>query len=164
MVDSSLDWGQDLPALKERLGHQNSGDRVYLSYFGTGNPKYYGIEAEMLPSYIDFRPPSNHDEPWGAGLYCISATMLQSVYSYAAGHWSVPYERAYQNLLQGKQVPNRDFYLRQLRLARLCAYLRHRRPDDTAGYSILIFHLTEDDVRQALLGPPAELVPAVDMR
>jgi len=45
----------------------------------------------------------------------------------------------------------------QLRLARLCAFLRRREPDDQVGYSILIYRLSDADVQQALNGPPAEL-------
>ena len=49
----------------------------------------------------------------------------------------------------------------QLRLARLSAYLRRRQPDDQVGYSILIFRLSDDEVRDALNGAPAELLPEV---
>jgi hypothetical protein len=52
----------------------------------------------------------------------------------------------------------------QLRLARLCAYLRRREPDDQIGYSILIFRLSDEDVRDALNGPPAELLPEVGVK
>ena len=49
--------------------------------------------------------------------------------------------------------------LRDLCLGRLCAYLRQREPDDEVGYSILIYHLSDAQVREALEGPPAELRP-----
>ena len=42
----------------------------------------------------------------------------------------------------------------QLRFARLCAWLRPRQPDDEVGHSILIYRLTDGDLRQALTGPP----------
>jgi len=48
-----------------------------------------------------------------------------------------------------------------LRFARLCAFLRRREPDDNVGYSILIYRLSDQDVREALYGPPAELLPEV---
>ena len=44
LADSSLDWGQDLPALKKWLDGQGlqqpGGSGVYLSYFGTARPEY----------------------------------------------------------------------------------------------------------------------------
>src|SRR6185436_4040357 len=43
LVDSSLDWGQDLPGLKRWLDENAKDAPVYLSYFGTGEPFYYGI-------------------------------------------------------------------------------------------------------------------------
>jgi len=60
--------------------------------------------------------------------------------------------------LRGEQAMEYDDF-EQLRLARLCAYLRHREPDDQVGYSILIYRLSDRQVQQALLGPPAELLP-----
>jgi hypothetical protein len=49
LVDSSLDWGQDLPGVKRYLDSETSaGGRNYLSYFGTASPAYYGIKATLL--------------------------------------------------------------------------------------------------------------------
>jgi len=47
LIDSSLDWGQDLPQLAtelDRLGF----DRVLLNYFGTAMPESYGVTAERF--------------------------------------------------------------------------------------------------------------------
>src|SRR5439155_13724202 len=49
LVDSSLDWGQDLPGLQRH-------HPAYLAYFGTGSPRYYGIVASLLPSFIGVPP------------------------------------------------------------------------------------------------------------
>jgi hypothetical protein len=46
----------------------------------------------------------------------------------------------------------------KLRIARLCAYLRHRTPVAQPGYSILVYRLTDEEAHQAVLGPPVELV------
>jgi 4-amino-4-deoxy-L-arabinose transferase-like glycosyltransferase len=56
-----------------------------------------------------------------------------------------------------------------VRMARLTAYLRQRQPDDTIGYSVLVYHLSDAEVRQALdepwpLGDPKmeqDVVPAL---
>lgn len=40
VVDSNLDWGQDLKRLKKWI-EENKIDKIYLDYFGGGNPEYY---------------------------------------------------------------------------------------------------------------------------
>jgi hypothetical protein len=76
LVDSNLDWGQDLKGLKRYLDQQGI-RRLWLSYFGTASPAYYGIVYNYLPSYWIVRP--NMDtEP--TPYVAISATNLQGVY------------------------------------------------------------------------------------
>jgi hypothetical protein len=41
--DSNVDWGQDLGRLADRLRERYPGERVWLSYKGSGVPDYYGI-------------------------------------------------------------------------------------------------------------------------
>jgi hypothetical protein len=41
----------------------------------------------------------------------------------------------------------------RMRTGRLAAFLRHRRPDAMAGYSILIYRLSDADVDLAVNGP-----------
>jgi hypothetical protein len=50
LVDSSLDWGQDLPGVKRYLDRHKVAAPVYFAYFGTGNPDWYGIQARALCS------------------------------------------------------------------------------------------------------------------
>ena len=183
LVDSSLDWGQDLPALKQWLQANHLDQQkevpVYLSYFGSSNPTFYGIKAERLPGYLDLDVTGRGIMRLKGGVYCISATMLQMVPIFPRGHWSYEYEQQYQPLVHtaylaladqapiGAASPRRrlipDDIKEQLRvfpylqLGRLCAYLRGRAPDDYIGYSILIYRLSDEDVRQALFMPPAEL-------
>ncbi len=47
--DSNLDWGQDLKGVKQFMDRRGI-QRVQLSYFGTADPAYYGIDYEYLPS------------------------------------------------------------------------------------------------------------------
>ena len=138
------------------------------------------MDARQIFSYQDWRAePPLYDLT--GGVYCISATMLQSVYTLARGPWAVQYEQRYQRVrqaIEGHRAaivsqpeagrPGGAEYVawrqlvkefEQLRLARLSAYLRRRVPDDQVGYSILIFRLTDAEVRRALDGPPAELLP-----
>ena len=76
LVDSNLDWGQDLKGLK-RYMDEHGIRRVWLSYFGTASPDYYGIAYNYLPSYLIFHPNAEKEPtPYVA----VSATNLQGVY------------------------------------------------------------------------------------
>jgi hypothetical protein len=175
LADSSLDWGQDLPGLARWLARNNAGPgaaRVYLSYFGTGDPDYYRLAATKLPFTNGFKLV----HPWyemRGGLYCISATMLQQVYSPFRGEWTPEWEREYQRERADEPLFRQYFadavireelqargltaaFVRkwqrydQLRFARLCTVLRARQPDVMIGYSILIYRLTDEEVADAV--------------
>jgi hypothetical protein len=176
LADSSLDWGQDLPALKQWLdgeGLQRPGaSTVYLSYFGTARPEYYGIKAIPLAGFIDRRPPQPPD-PLGGGVYCISATVLDVIGpSFYKPVDETNYQAALQNLLAfaraseneqtwsallrqtGEQYWHDLFrQFDQLRTGRLVAFLRNRQPDAMVGYSILIYRLSDREVAAAVNGP-----------
>ena len=166
LVDSSVDWGQDLPALKNWLDQRTSSStQPYLAYFGTALPRWYGIEATPLP--LD--SSTQRLSPLEPGTYCISATTLQQVYSSEHGKWTAQYESAYRfslaraahhGLVANDSVTN-GASLQRLQFARLCAYLRKRQPIANVGNSILIFQLNRRELDQALYGPPAELVPSL---
>ncbi len=81
LVDSNLDWGQDLKGLK-RYMDEHGIKRVWLSYFGTASPDYYGIAYNYLPSYIIFNP---RRESVPTPFVAISATNLQGIYLPALG-------------------------------------------------------------------------------
>ena len=82
---------------------------VFLSYFGSGNPVLYGIDARQIYSYQDWRADRPLFDLRG-GIYCVSATMLQSIYTRTPGPWSVPYERAYQTArLAVERLPAPDW-------------------------------------------------------
>jgi hypothetical protein len=82
LVDSSLDWGQDLRGLKPYM-EAHGIPRVKLSYFGTADPEYYGIACDLLPSYLPL--PREVVRTFAPGdVLAISATNLQGVYLEAA--------------------------------------------------------------------------------
>ena len=75
--DSNIDWGQELPDLAR--WQRNHSDRlIYLAYFGTADPHYYGIR------YLDLSelPPAAPQSPSNAAppVYAISAALLQIPY------------------------------------------------------------------------------------
>lgn len=81
LVDSNLDWGQDLKGLAAyQRAHPQ--EPLYLSYFGAAKPEYYGIQAKYLPSFNPGNKrrevTSFNDVPSGA-LVAVSATSLQGL-------------------------------------------------------------------------------------
>lgn len=77
LVDSNLDWGQDLKGLK-RWMDANQVTHINLCYFGTADPAYYGIECTQLPGSPFFvESPSAPQLP---GYVAVSVTQLQGVY------------------------------------------------------------------------------------
>jgi hypothetical protein len=74
LVDSNLDWGQDLKNLKTYMD-QHGLDSIYLAYFGSAHLDYYGIHALPLPEQ---EPVDLQTRP--EAIYAISATYLQSGY------------------------------------------------------------------------------------
>jgi len=82
LVDSNLDWGQDLSGLADWADERDL-EPLWLSYFGEARPDYYGLPFRGLPSF----PPRlmNPDaQPFypadpAPGIYAISATNLQGV-------------------------------------------------------------------------------------
>lgn len=175
LVDSSLDWGQDLPAVKEWIDSRQSianGKPLYLAYFGTADPRWYEIDARLI--LPENKLSHTDDLALNGGLYFVSATTLQSVYTRELGPWCAPYEQRYQNELAEicrrrkngiAQISNesatisaknmREF--ERLRFERLCAYLRHQKPIAQIGYSIFVFDLNDAEINAALYGPPVEL-------
>ncbi len=182
LVDSSLDWGQDLPGLAtwlERRRPADDGLGVYLSYFGKDDPERLGLSAHHLPFVPDDRR-KRELLPLGAGVYAISATMLSGVYSPFPAPWSAEDERLWNEarahaaafdsaradpvrlsaLLarDGEELWQRRMAeFEQLRFARLCAALRRRTPNHVVGGSILIHELDGEQVKAAIFGPPVEL-------
>ncbi|NVN99762.1 MAG: glycosyltransferase family 39 protein [Geobacteraceae bacterium] len=80
LVDSNLDWGQDLKGLKKYMDAHGI-QKISLSYFGTDTPQRYGIEYDWLPSYYLVNPePDKIDTTPRTRYVAISATNLQGVY------------------------------------------------------------------------------------
>ena len=205
LVDSSLEWGQELPAVKRwqdaHAAELDDGTQgYYFSYFGTGDPESYGIAARRLHSFFDWREPIH--ERLLPGVYLVSATMLEPVYYFSrnmhsfVGPWNKVYEREYQtrhrhaqaffaareraraagddSLLLNWVRENRPADMAEsdaasfwedllsaydfIRFCRLTCFLRHREPDEHINYSVYVFRLNASDLRQALEGPPPELL------
>jgi len=73
LVDSNLDWGQDLKLLKRYMDAQGIKE-IYLDYFGSVDPAFYNISYKKIDGNTSLFPK---------GWYAVSATKLQGVYSQA---------------------------------------------------------------------------------
>ena len=79
LVDSNLDWGQDLKRLAA-WAKQAGNPPLELSYFGSADPAYYGLVSEALPGYTSPHAPRVTREIAPGDLLAVSATNLQGVY------------------------------------------------------------------------------------
>jgi hypothetical protein len=176
LVDSSLDWGQDLPGLGDYLTERKAegfSEPIYVSYFGSGGAvgkRHFGVEGQTLPG--SWPKDARGDLTFKPGLYAISVTNLQQVYT-GLYDWTEKNEVDYQALLptfeSAMAAPNTaqarktwttsrmqsdmKRFLR-LRFARLCAYLREQEPDHSINHTILIYDLDADELTQARTWTP----------
>jgi len=186
-VDSSLDWGQDLPGLSRWLDTQPHPEPVFISYFGKGQPELEGITATRFgDSFFDTRSRKVPAAVRG-GTFAISATMLQRVYTPVRGPWTPSFEATYLDLRlwvarfaqrestapiispAGNEITLDEatsllWKFEDLQFGRLCHYLTYRGPDDHVGYSILIYQLSDDEVTLALHAPLSELNHTIETR
>jgi hypothetical protein len=162
LVDSSLDWGQDLPDVKRWLDAHPPDGPVFISYFGSGDIVYYGVHATRIGDVnFDVRTRKSPAIMTG-GLWIISVTQFQQDYTEARGPWDPEKEVKYRKLLanvleMSKSGKKLTLYegntFEEFQFARLCNYLRGREPLAELDYTFLIFRLTDDEVEQALYGP-----------
>lgn len=147
-VDSSLDWGQALPALRAWLAiNRRPGESAYLSYFGNAWPPHYGVRPTWFLPAVNIARPAQGPYEYTPGLYCISASSLAGINSAYNGPWRPQWDAL---LHDPETEPARREVLRFTRLRR---YLQSRKPDAQAGYAILIYRLDTHEIDEALRGP-----------
>ncbi len=174
VVDSSLDWGQDGPALTEELQRvRRPGEPVWLAWFGSVDPRRFGVAAHPLPSFARWTPQGD-PRPLRPGLYAVSATQLQGVYLPDPGPWGQTKEQEYQRaqtqwrrwlLSSGEPLARAELLVEReamawsddlsryehLRFQKLCDWLKAKaEPVGRAGHSVLIYRLNDEDLRSAL--------------
>jgi hypothetical protein len=77
LLDSNLDWGQDLKPLKRWMDAHHV-EQINLGYFGTADPAYYGIRGTQLlgsPSFLG----AQITEPRLPGYVAVSVQNLHGV-------------------------------------------------------------------------------------
>src|SRR5262249_42207459 len=143
LIDSNMDWGQDLVALQKWCQRTIPGQRIGLAYFGQINPSIFALRGEPLPWFLPpVRPsttelmdtnlasamvgPAPRVEP---GYYAISRTAL----------YGLPW-RFYD--------PNARALSPEWNASEFGAfsYFRELRPERNIGHSINIYRL---DAEQA---------------
>jgi len=178
LLDSSIDWGQDLPRLRAWLDEQGTlasdGPPIYLEYFGTAPIAAYGLDRVQM---LDGKSP-RWFQALRPGVYAVSVTHLHQVYR-PFHTWTAKHEQAYTQLsgvadrLVASAVDRAKLdaieaelggaerfdalmgHYGKLRMARLMQYLVAREADGRAGHSIRIYHLSQGLLNEALRGPPA---------
>ncbi|HTS17362.1 MAG TPA: glycosyltransferase family 39 protein [Verrucomicrobiae bacterium] len=91
LVDSNIDWGQDLKGLKQWMEKRGI-EHINLSYFGTADPAYYQIHCTYLGGGPWFDQPLV-DDPELPGYVAVSVTNLRGV------HFPVDLRDSYKALL-----------------------------------------------------------------
>ena len=78
LVDSNLDWGQNLWDLRTWMADHGD-ETVRYAHYSPADPAAYGVEADFLPP----DPRAVPFTPWRPepGLYAIGATVLQGPYA-----------------------------------------------------------------------------------
>jgi hypothetical protein len=130
LVDSNLDWGQDLPALRQVMEARGI-ESVNLAYFGKAVPEVYGVRYRPLPGYLRFMQgreiaaynPYTPEPGW----YAVSATSLR---------------------LGNLQPDTTELY----------AVFRDLQPVDRAGYSIYLYQVP-DEPASIIVRPVVEDTP-----
>jgi len=78
LVDSNLDWGQNLWGLRDWMRAEGV-ERVYYAHYSPARPQVYDVSADWLPPDPRAVPFAPLDP--APGVYAIGATVLQGAYT-----------------------------------------------------------------------------------
>lgn len=127
LLDSNIDWGQDLLELRRVLDERSPGAAaVGLAYFGAVDPKLAGITWFVPPRDPRTVPPGRalpSDGPLRPGLYAVSVNFV----------YGLPH-RVTDMAGSSIAVDEGAF-----------GYFRRLEPFDRAGYSILLYRVGEGE-------------------
>ncbi len=91
LIDSNLDWGQDLVALRRWVAEHRPGRRVGLAYFGQINPNIFALRGEPFPWFLPPVMPATTVKMYESpalvgpapvlrpGLYAVSASLVRGL-------------------------------------------------------------------------------------
>jgi hypothetical protein len=147
LIDSNLDWGQDLVKLDRWIKKNHSGEKVGLAYFGQINPSLLALEGRgfdwflpaALPGTMVAMPGVKTDILVGParrltpGLYAISATLVRGL------PWRL-YDRSILKEPQFAWMPTWN-----ARGEDAFGYFRELSPVARVGHSIYVYQVTQAD-------------------
>jgi Dolichyl-phosphate-mannose-protein mannosyltransferase len=153
LIDSNLDWGQDLVALQEWWKETIPGKRIGLAYFGQINPSIFKLRGEAFDWFLPpVKPGTVH--PMGQspspllfgpakqltpGYYAVSATLLYGLPWRLYDPVSLLEPRAFWGPAWNIPDEHADAFW----------YFRQFKPIKTIGHSIYVYHLSADDIAGA---------------
>ncbi len=128
LIDSDMDWGQDLLYLRKWLDEHPEARPLRLAYFGSTDPRLAGIEFSLPP-----KGPTSSAEKSQRALSGDGSESQWHALSVSVIHgypWYIPNGRG-----DIAWVREGDYQ-----------YFRWLDPVARAGYSIYIYHVTPDDI------------------
>ncbi|MDR3622086.1 MAG: glycosyltransferase family 39 protein [Paludisphaera borealis] len=148
LIDSNLDWGQDLVGLREWCRTHIPDERIGLALFGQINPSIFTVRGDHFDWFLPpvkpadvspmFETPGLHvigpSPKLTPGYYAVSATMLYGL------SW-----RLYDNTAYWQEAWQPSWNAEE----NAFAYFRQFEPIDRIGHSIYIYKLTAEDVQRA---------------
>ena len=143
LIDSNLDWGQDLTTLRRWIEANAPTERIGLAYFGQIHPKIFEARGEgfdwflppPLPDTMPIPPPRYQRlEPTGLrlepGLYAVSASIVEGL------PW-----RVYDSPFHGAGMGWGGWSA----WIDAFGYFRELKPFAQVGYSIYLYRVTQED-------------------
>ncbi len=140
LIDSNLDWGQDLVGLRRWLAQNDVKEPIGLAYFGQIPPNLFALRGEGFPWFLPTESPGTFKSSTARdpgvligpakdlrpGLYAISASLVAGlpwrVYDPAMRIWGAAWE-----------ADEHAF-----------GYFRQWKPIARIGHSILIYRVTQE--------------------
>ena len=160
MIDSNLDWGQDLVGLQKWWLETIPDQPIGLAYFGQINPSIFDMRGERFRWFLPpVRPGSTDPLPWAKnrpkligpapkltpGYYAISATLLYGL------NW-----RLYDPVSPSSAIEAWELNWNAHEWDAF-GYFREFAPITKIGHSIYVYHLSAEDVARVA---PQLAIPA----
>jgi hypothetical protein len=151
LIDSNLDWGQDLVSLRRWVAEHRPGQRVGLAYFGQINPNIFALRGEDFPWFLPPVVPGStspmYENPaligpalsLKPGLYAVSASLVRGL------PWRM-YDPGDPSMVWPPSWNTREGAF---------GYFAELTPIAKVGHSIFVYDLTQEqcDRINARLGP-----------
>lgn len=169
LVDSNLDWGQDLPLLAAYL-EEREDQEIWLQYFGGVSPSSYNIRYQ--PIVRPYPRPKSTDtllEPLSGGCYIVSLTLLFGgyildspfLYPVDSEQWTTLHRKVslhnkgllepesqnpYKTTYEASPTKIERIMLRGFQGVALLNHLKKREPDDRIGYTLFVYQLSDEEI------------------